>query len=252
MNTLSQRTLVRMMELFGRADSRVENAGYAAARRAYRYHLSGGDSSQYWSRVLFEHDFPDWFIKAAPGNTFTFYWDRIIRDLRSGQFFWGEWGPIIDPAHAGLSSKDEFPLLAEYLLERLAAVAVAVVGPDLELPTDELERSLEHDGFIVDRRKTRVIPGERPVSHDEEESRLAQLIGSSGLPRVEVSKKHLSDAVEQYVAGTKDHSSLGESRSLLQSLLDVISEVMDGTGKSVAKLPGGTANRLEYLEKNGL
>lgn len=98
----------------------------------------------------------------------------------------------------------------------------------------------------------RLVSLEGRVSHEEEQSRLEALLTQSGLPNIHIAKKHLNDAAEQYVDGTKDHSSLGESRTLLQSLIDLTSEQIQNSGRSVAGLPGGTADRLDYLEKNGL
>jgi hypothetical protein len=191
------------MEIFGEADKK----------------LKGEDTKyKYWSRLLFEHDFPDWFVEIA-GNNYFFYWDRRIRDLRSRQFFWGEWGPLV-PAET--LSEDNIPDAAEFFLEKLAAVAVVRVAKDHGLDAGPLLRSLEHDGIAVDERKIKLVLAEGPVSHEEEETQLEQLLDGSHLPRSNVSKKHLKDAVDQYLDGTKDHRSLGESRSLLQSLLDDI------------------------------
>jgi hypothetical protein len=146
--------------------------------------------------------------------------------------------------------REDFPMAAELLLQHIAAVAVSVVAPDFKLPTEELERSLQHDGFAVDERNVRLIPAEGPVSTQEEQSRLEQLISNSALPGLTVIRTHLRDAVEHYVDGTKDHSSLGESRTLLQAVLDDVCEQIQGTGQSRVGLPSGTKNRWKYLEDN--
>ncbi len=221
------------MELFEGVDEKLKGVD-----RRYKY----------WSRVLLEHDFPNWFVEIA-GRNYIFNWDFRIRELRSGQFFSGEWGPFVPERTL---SKDEFPAAAEYFLERLAAVAVSRIAPDHALNPEQLIRSVEQDGFSIDTRKLELIPSEGEVSPVEEESRLARLITEWGLPRAEVAKKHLSDATEQYLDGTKDHPSLNESRSLFQSIIDQICEDISQSGLVEKGLPGGMKNRMDYLEEIGV
>lgn len=49
----------------------------------------------------------------------------------------------------------------------------------------------------------------------------------------------------------KVHPSLGESRNIIQALIDGISTETAAHGKHSAKLPGGTSNRIGYLKDVG-
>jgi hypothetical protein len=229
---LSQKTLVRLMEVLAHADSKH--------RGDARY--------TYWFRLLYEYEFPEWFIRiAAPSRYFN--WDDTIRELRSRSFFFGSRGPILSADHLEVRN---IPVAAEYFLEKLAAIAVIRIAPDHSLDSDQLLRSIVNDGFTLNQRKADLDHSEGEVSLKEEESGLALMIEQSGLSRKAEAKTHLRDAGEQYLDGTKDHPSLNESRSLFQSLLDQICEEVDRSGQSSIGLPGNTKSRLDYLETNGI
>jgi hypothetical protein len=251
---LSRRTLTRLLEVIDSINAAFEGVARRASEHARTNYIHGEATWKQWERILFEHEVPDFVLDHA-GSQYQFDWDRMVRDLATGAFFYTQYGPIVQEAEL---PRDQYALFGNLLLGHLAAIVVkGEFGPTGPMPgglkTDALIRSLEHDGYAVDTRKVLLVKAEGPVSHEEEESRLAELLGRSGLPNIATSKKHLKDAVDQYVDGTKDHSSLGESRTLLQSLLDDISTTIDKTGlTSNVKLPGGTANRLDYMEKIGL
>jgi hypothetical protein len=84
------------------------------------------------------------------------------------------------------------------------------------------------------------------VSAREEEDRLTGLVKTSGVPEVPVVLKHIADANSRYTSG-KYHPSLNESRNLVQALIDGISIETDKHGDRSRGLPGGTANRIDYL-----
>jgi hypothetical protein len=62
--------------------------------------------------------------------------------------------------------------------------------------------------------------------------------------------KHLADAQELFVQG-KDHPSIGESRNLIQALIDDIGAATDASGAHSRGYPAGMANRLQYLQDVG-
>ena len=88
------------------------------------------------------------------------------------------------------------------------------------------------------------------MSEQEEEDRFINLVSSATLPSEAEILRHLQDAGNHYRDGD-DHSSLGESRSFLQALLDDISVETNRNGGHSSGLPGGTKNRIEYLKKVG-
>ena len=245
--------MARLMEFLESVNATFENGERLECDRTNFYYSPGSATRKYWSRILFENDVPEWVITHAAEDHYL-NWDSIIKAIATRTFFRSKHGMLTPTLNM---SADQLCNLADEILNKVAAiVVVGEFGPKGPvrggLKTEPLIRSLEHDGYSVDTKNVRLIPIEGHVSHEEEESRLETLLSQSGLPNIHIAKKHLTDAAEQYVDGTKDHSSLGESRTLLQSLIDVISGQIQNTGKSAAGLPAGTANRLDYLEKNGL
>ena len=229
---LSQKTLVRLMELIGQADKMI----------------TGDSQYTYWSRILYEYDFPDWFIEIAAPNLF-FDWDRLIRELRKKSFFYGEDGYLVSPQDLSL---EDVPEAAENFLEKLAAIAVIRIAPQYSLDSDQLIRSIENDGYTIDKDAVQLVPAEGHVSLAEEEGLLEKTIRQSGLSRPQESLKHLKDAGDELLDGSKDHSSLNESRSLFQSLVNQICEEVDRSGRPSIGLPSSMSGRLSYLETNGV
>jgi hypothetical protein len=111
-------------------------------------------------------------------------------------------------------------------------------------------RSLQLDGFDVDKAKLKLVSLEGPVSARQEEDRLTGLVKNSGVPNSRIVLKHIEDAQSLYAEG-KYHPSLNESRSLMQALIDGISVETDAHGEHSTKLPGGTSNRIKYLKDVG-
>jgi hypothetical protein len=236
MNRLSQRTLVRMMEV-------MERMGRAVTATPRRGHLGDFASAEKrpWSRLLLENEFPPWLVSKAE-RMYDFAWDRILLDLHDGKF--------VDPSEA-LSTGEGAVLnllspkaTGEVFLERLAAFLA-------DRPEGEsVLRSLELDGLCVNMAKLELIPLEGPVSQQEEEDRLTHLVRAAGLPRETTILKHITDAGNLYSA-SMDHSALGESRTFLQALIDDISVETNAHGRHTRGLPGGTKNRIEYLGQVG-
>ncbi len=214
--------------------------------------MAGSAISELWTRKLFEYEFPEWFITHS-GAEYRFHFDRILRDLHTGAFFMTVSGPIV--SERDVSQKDH-RAVGRYLLKKLAAFLVAadLGGNAPRLNTESLERSLEHDGYGVDARKVTLVVREGPVSVDEEQTELERILTGSGLPDVNVIRKHLQDANDHYLDkdGAKDHSSLGESRNFLQAVVDSVCNQIDHSELSSVGLPGGTGNRMDYLKTNGL
>ncbi len=223
MRMVSQKTIIEMKRVFQLSTNR---------------NLNYGD-------LLYERDFPDWFVAHATGTYWE--WTEILIELRRGAFFFVTditgFSTCIVVEKRTLTPQ-EAPILGEYYIQKLAAFGTTLPG------SDSLSRSLQLDGFDVDKVKLRLVPLEGPVRAEEEEGRLTLIVKNSGLPQSSIILKHIDDAHSLY-AGGKDHPSLNESRSLIQALIDGISTETDAHGKHPAKLPGGTANRITYLKEVG-
>jgi hypothetical protein len=134
--------------------------------------------------------------------------------------------------------------LGEKVNQKLAAIASSL--PD----GAAVENSLQLDGYAVDKRKLELVALEGPVSVQAEEDALTAVLRRSGIPNAATVGQHIADANSLFVEG-KYHPSLNESRSILQALIDDISVETDCSGGHAAKLPGGTANRIQYLAQVG-
>jgi hypothetical protein len=200
-----------------------------------------------YAEILYENNFPDWFVSQAE-QRHDWNWPHLLIDLRRGNFFFvPQFGGGLDISivtGCPLLSDGDAKALGEYFIQKLAAFATTLPG------SEELLRSLQIDGFDVDKVNLKLVPLEGPVSAQQEEDRLTRLVKDSGLPQSQVVLQHIQDASSLYAQG-KDHASLNESRNLIQSLLDEISTETDAHGKHSTKLPGGTANRIEYLKNVG-
>ncbi len=197
-----------------------------------------------YTESLYAIDFPDWFVTHA-GSFYYWDWTRILIDMRSGRFFQNPYSYAASDSITGkYLSDDNMRRLGEYYIQRLAAYATTLAS------SENLMRSLEFDGFAVDAANFKLAPLEGPVSAQEEEDRLTALVKSSGAPNASTVLKHVGDAHSLYTQG-KNHASLGESRNIIQALIDGISESTDANGKHSTKLPGGTANRITYLKDVG-
>jgi hypothetical protein len=198
-----------------------------------------------YTETLYKNDFRDWFVKHAGSGIYHWDWTRILMDMRDGRFFQNPYSYSSSNSITGdYLSESSAKELGEVLIQRLAAFATT-------LPSGEpVVRSLQLDGFDVDKAKLKLVPLEGPASVRQEEDRLTRIVKGSGLPQDSVILKHITDASSLFAAGN-DHPSLNESRSLIQALIDGISTETDAHGKHSTKLPGGTANRIEYLRQVG-
>jgi hypothetical protein len=222
MKTISQRTIVRMMEAFAQFSSTPS-------------HLQ--------ARELYESEFPDWFVTHAEDH-YEFNWDSILRDLRNRRFFYPGSLDFEQNITGEYLNDEKSAVCGEALLAGLAAfIASRQIG-------SAVLRSLELDGFQVNKEKLCLVPLEGGVSEQEEEDRLAALVGGSGLPSGSTILKHVNDAHSLFLDG-KDHPSLGESRSFLQALIDDICTETNRPGAHSVKVPGGTRPRIEYLKNVG-
>jgi hypothetical protein len=222
--TVSQRTIMQAKYVF---------------QNVYNKHLNYGDR-------LYENNFPDWFVIHVAGD-YSGDWTAIFVELRRGTFFFTQditgWRQTIVRGYPNLTDGDSVAL-GEHYIQKLAAYACTLSG------SEGLVRSLQLDGFDVDKEKLVLVPLEGPVSAQQEEDRLTRLVKGSGLPHSQTVLQHIQDAFSLYAQG-KDHASLNESRNLIQALIDGISTETDAHGKHTTKLPGGTANRIEYLKNVG-
>jgi hypothetical protein len=48
----------------------------------------GAARNDFGSRLLYKHDFPDWFVRHVESHYYRFNWDSILRDLRNHRFFY--------------------------------------------------------------------------------------------------------------------------------------------------------------------
>jgi hypothetical protein len=196
-----------------------------------------------FAELLYEHDFPDWFVIHVESH-YTWNWKEALIDLRSTAFFFPSTSILGDSIVGEFLPEGEAIRLSEVLMQRLAALATT-------LPTGEsVLRSLQLDGFGVNKEKLMLVPLEGPVSAQQEEDRLTAIVKSSGVPNSPIVLKHMADAHSFYTDG-KYHGSLNESRNLIQVLIDGISVETDAHGKHSTKLPGATKNRIDYLTEVG-
>jgi hypothetical protein len=196
---------------------------------------------------LYEHDFRDWFITHAR-TYYGFEWREIIPAIRSTRFFFPDntyfASPGANVTGARYLSPEDAATLGEELLHKLSAVAAS-------LPNGEaVTRSLELDGFRVNAERLTLVPADSVVSEQQEEDRVALLVGQSGLPSQAVILRHIGDAHELFVQG-KDHASIGESRNFIQALIDDIGATTNANGGHSVGYPDAMANRLKYLEDVG-
>jgi hypothetical protein len=225
--SLSQRTIVELM----------------CALRELCGDATGLEVPVNYTEFLYARNFPVWFVTRAE-NPYHWNWQRILFELRDGRFFHSHDNRAsgVHSIPGGCLTEAEAIRWGEHFIQRLAALATQTT-----LPTGEsVLRSLHLDGFAVDSEKLRLVPLEGPVSAREEEDTLARLVQESGIPNIPTVLKHVSDAHFLYLDG-KYSSALNESRNLLQALIDAISMGADKHGTYSAKLPDGTANRIEYL-----
>jgi hypothetical protein len=223
MKQLSQRTLVRMMEVLGAA-SRTTN----------------------FSRLLYEYDFLDWFVVHA-SSYHQFNWDGILITLRNGRFFFpdtGYFGMPTDNITGRYLDKTVAQGMGEYFIQRLAALATTLPGGD------SVVNLLQLDGYSVNTQKLSLIPLENVVGAQEEGDALTTLVKSTGFLNAQTVLQHISDAKNLFVE-SKYHPSLNESRNVLQCLVDEFSSDTHNSGAHSIKLPGGTANRIAYLGEVG-
>jgi hypothetical protein len=196
--------------------------------------------------LFYENGFPAWFAIHARSQ-YSYDWREILPAIRNTQFFFPH--TYFGAPGANITDKPylderEAAEIGEWLLQRLASLASTLHegGP--------VVRSLELDGFRVDEKNLRLVALDSVTSEREEEERVVSLVNRSGLACSAVILKHLEDARDHFLQ-QKDHSSIGEARNFVQALLDGIGDETHGHGAHSVGYPGGTANRLAYLEQVG-
>ena len=206
--------------------------------------------------TLYESGFPDWFIQQV-ASRYAWNWLEVLWGLRRGRFFYAADSPFGDEIDTivpnGALSQMDASELGEVLIRKLAAFAVASsrrIPSQYSALGDALSRSLQLDGFGVDKVKLKLVSLEGPVSAQEEEDHLTKLVKGSGIPTSNVVLKHIQDASSLYTEG-KNHPSLGQSRNIIQALIDGVSTETNTHGKHSTKLPGKTGPRIEYLKNVG-
>lgn len=206
--------------------------------------LGSASSRHDVSQLLYEHDFPDWFVVHAR-SYFRFNWQDILMALRNGSFFFPDTGYFGSPTDNILGryiDKVEAQRTGEELIQRLAALATMLHNGD------SVVNSLQLDGYSANAQKMSLIPLEDVVSAQEEGDALTALVKNTGLPNAQTALQHIADAKDLFVQG-KFHPSLNESRNFLQCLIDDISSDTHSVGAHSARHPGGTANRISYLRE---
>jgi hypothetical protein len=174
MKTVSQKAIVEMKRVFGSLSN---------------HYLSYGD-------LLYERDFQDWFVIHA--QSYSWDWTAILIELRRGTFFFNV--DITGFQQCIVSSRplltlDEARVLGEGYIQKLAAFATT-------LPESEaLQRSLQLDGFDIDKERLRLMPLEGAVSARQEEDNLTRLVKATGLPNVATILKHIEDSHSLYAEG---------------------------------------------------
>jgi hypothetical protein len=222
---------------------KVSQKSIVAMKRIFDVCLGGSRDIR---EILYENGFPDWLIRRS--QEYARNWIEVLWDLRNGTFFFAR-GAFCDARPITQAMDDphwdgDFADLGESYIQRLAAFACT------QATTESLLRQLQLDGFDVNTRNLTLVPIEGPVSAQEEEGRLTQLVKSTGLPQSQAVLKHIEDAFLLYTEGNY-HPSLGESRNIIQALIDGISTETAAQAKHSTKLPGPMKDRIEYLTKVG-
>lgn len=136
---------------------------------------------------FYENEFEDFFVVHAETH-YEWNWLDILINLRSGQFFFPEYGFSSDSILGEFLEIGNAQLIGEYFIGKLAAISTT-------LPCgDNVLRSLHLDGFDVNREKTKLVTLEGPVSTQQEEDSLTVLVKTSGLPNSATVLTHMSDA----------------------------------------------------------
>jgi hypothetical protein len=198
------------------------------------------------SRLLYEHDFPDWFVVHA-SSYYQFNLDEVLMTLRNGRFFFpdiGYFGMPTDNITGRYLDKEAAQQIGENFIQRLAALTTTLPNGD------SVANSLQLDGYSVNTQKLRLVPLENVVSAQEEGDALTVRVNSTGISNAETVLQHIADAKNLFVE-SKYHPSLNESRNVLQCLVDNISIDTHNNGAHSTKLPRGTANRIGYLREVG-
>jgi hypothetical protein len=194
-----------------------------------------------YSEELYAADFPDWFVVHA-SSSYGWEWQNILISLKNGDFFFGA-SYFNDISITGeYLSRENAKALGEGLIRRLAAFATTLSSGE------SVYHSLQLDGYDVDKNKLKLIPLEGFISAAQEEDALSTLVKQSGISNGHILLKHIEDAHKLYI-DAKFHPSLNESRNLIQFLIDETSTDTHKSGKHSVGMPGGTANRIEYLKK---
>ena len=197
---------------------------------------------------FYENGFANWFITHAR-SSYGFDWLQIIAALRSGRFFFPQNsyfsvpGETIIPDQRFLG-QGAAQAMGEEHVEHLTALAATLSQGE------DVRRSLELEGLRVDAGKLTIEPAGSLVNEQQEENLLVGLVKQGRLQNEDVILRHLGDAHELFVQG-KDHASIGESRNLIQALIDDISAATNANGGHSVGYPAGMANRLQYLQDVG-
>jgi len=208
--------------------------------------LTAAAPSANYSRLLYEHNFPDWFVVHA-SSYYQFNWDGILITLRNGRFFFpdtGYFGMPGDNITGQYLDTDRAKQQGEGFIQRLAALATTLSN------SDSVVNSLQLDGYAVNAQKLCLVPLESVASAQEEEDAMTRLVRGTGIPNSATVLQHIADANNLFIE-SKYHPSLNESRNVLQCLVDSISSDTNQSGAHPTKLPGGTANRIGYLREVG-
>jgi hypothetical protein len=176
---ISQKSIIEVKQVFGAPINRILN----------------------YSDLLYAKNFPDWFVIHAT-QQYSWDWTAMLIELRRGTFFFVQditgWQQTIVTDHAGLSPEDA-KLWGEAYIQKLAAFATTLAG------SEGLRRSLQLDGFEVDKDRLKLVPLEGPVSAQQEEDNLTHLVKATGLPNVPTIRKHIEDAHCTQEASTIRH-----------------------------------------------
>src|SRR5258708_3296254 len=120
------------------------------AMRVLRERAAGGNVNP--MELLYEHGFADWVVKHARG-AYGWNWTEILIDMRNGRFFFNQNTYTSQNSITGdYLSKDDAQGMGEWLIQKLIALAVVLS------PSEPLLRSLQWDGFDVNKDKLTLVP----------------------------------------------------------------------------------------------
>lgn len=147
---------------------KVSQRSIAAISRIIPFFFEGKSDVR---ETLYGNDFPDWFVRRV--QQYAGNWLEILMDLRKGAFFYPpnnayvEEYEIIDGVTDDPHWDGDLVSFGEFYIQKLAAFATtlgSISRGKTTFTSETVMRSLQLDGFDVDKPNLKLVPLEGPVS----------------------------------------------------------------------------------------